>query len=191
MTGTRRKTSDAPEDTVEVPDEDLLSSSPFDGDLSRELAAAPAKRRGRPSVTVFLAAGVLLVAGFAGGIQADKHWGSKKSPDAGDIIGQLARARGTQGGGGQFGAGQFGSGQFGSGRQSGGGTTGTVKLVDGDVLYVQTAGGIVRVKTSGSTKVTSARKVKLKDLKAGSSVVVQGAAGQDGTVTATSVAQGK
>ncbi len=190
MTGSRRKTVDAPppEDTAEVPSEDLLNTSPFDGDLSEELAAAPPAKRGRPSVTVLLGAGVLLVAGFLGGIQADKQWGAKQPSGASDVINQLVRARGGQGGvGGPAGIG-------GGGRQAGrsaSGTTGTVKLVDGDIIYVQTADGIVRVKTTGSTKVTIAKKAKPKDLKAGSSVVVQGAAGQDGTVTATSVNQDK
>jgi hypothetical protein len=195
---------------VEVPDDDLLSTSPFDGDLAEELAAAPPKQRGRPSATVILATGVLLVGGFLGGIQADKHWGAQKAPNASDIVSQLAR-RGAQGGGGGLagGGGGFGGGGAfggaGQGQQAGGlpggragtsqgggsATTGTVKLVDGDTIYVQTANGIVRVKTTGSTKVTIAKKAKPKDLKAGSSVTVQGPAGQDGTVTATSVAQGK
>ncbi len=193
MTGTRRKT-DAP------PDEDLLSSSPFEGDLSEQLAAEPRPRRRPPSVTVLLGAGVLIVGGFVGGVQADRHWGVKKTPDPAALISQLAARRAGQGGGGGFGgfgggfggAGTTGTGQGGGGAgQTGGGTTGTVKLVDGDILYVQTADGIVRVKTTGSTKVSIARKSTLKALKAGSPVVVRGTAGQDGTVTATSVDQNR
>jgi hypothetical protein len=200
MPGTRRKGSDAPLD--EVPPEELLRTSPFDGDLAEELAAAePRKDRRIPSPTVFLAAGVLIVAGFAGGVQADKHWGRKPAPTGFD---QLARLAG-QGGGGLSGAGgaagrrgAFGQGG-GFGRQGaagagaapsgGGGTTGTVKLVDGDVIYVQTSSGIVRVKTTGATKVSVARSAKVKDLKAGASVVVRGTPGQDGSVTATAVTQ--
>ncbi len=183
MTGSRRKT-EAP------PREDLLSTSPFDGDLDAELAAAPPPRRGTPSVTLLLGAGVLIVAGFLGGIQADKHWGAKKQADPADILSRLVAGRGGQGGGGQ-GFGNFGGPQGGGTAQRGlgGGTTGTVKLVDGDIIYVQTPTGIVRVKTTGSTKVTIAKSAKAKNLKTGSSVVVQGAPGQDGTVTATSVAQ--
>lgn len=187
MTRTRRETTDAPR-------EDLLSTSPFEGDLTEALAARPEPRRGRPSVTVLLGAGVLLVGGFVGGVQADKHWGAKKSTDPAALIRQFAALRGGQSGGQSGGAGGFGG--FGGGRNQstgqGGGqdTSGTVKLVDGDVLYVQTADGIVRVKTTGSTKVTVAKKSALKALKAGSKVVVQGAPGQDGTVTATSVQGG-
>jgi len=196
VTGTRRKTSDAPRD------DDLLNTSPFEGDLAEELAAEPRPRRRPPSVTVLLGAGVLIVGGFVGGVQADRHWGAQKSSDPAALIRQLAAGRGTRSGGaggaGGFG-GAFGGGQAGgqTGGQAGGqgntqgaGTTGTVKLVDGDTIYVQTPSGIVRVRTSGSTKVTLAKKSTVKALKTGSTVVVRGSAGQDGTVTATSVQGG-
>jgi hypothetical protein len=192
VTGTRRKTSDAPRD-------DLLNTSPFEGDLAEELAAEPQPRRRLPSVTVLLGAGVLIVGGFVGGVQVDRHWGAKKSSDPAALIRQLAAGRGGQSGG-TGGAGGFGGGfgggagtrgqGTGQGNGQGAGTTGTVKLVDGDVIYVQTPNGIVRVRTSGSTKVTLARKSTVKALKAGSTVVVQGTPGQDGTVTATSVQGG-
>lgn len=215
MSGTRRKT-DAPREDLAassaVPaaspppsDEDLLNSSPFEGDLSEELAAEPRPRRRPPSVTLLLGAAVLIVGGFVGGVQADRHWGAKQSPNASSFLSQLASRRAGQGGGG-FGGGGFG-GQFGAGGAggagglgrrggngaaggAGGGTTGTVKLVDGDTIYVQTPNGIVRVKTTKSTKVTIAKKSTAKSLKTGSTVVVQGTPSQDGTVTATSVQGG-
>ena len=179
--------------------EDVLNSSPFEGDLAEQLKAEPRPRRRPPSVTVLLGVAVLLVGGFVGGVQADRHWGATKSPDPTALINQFAARRGAQGGSGGFGGGQGvgqaagrASGQRGGqgGAGGGGGTTGTVKLVDGSTIYVQTAGGIVRVKTTGSTKVTIAKKSTTKALKAGSPVTVQGSAGQDGTVTATSVDQG-
>jgi hypothetical protein len=186
VTGSRRKTAEAPR-------EELLSTSPFDGDLAEELAAAPRPRRRPPSVTVLLGAGVLIVAGFIGGVQADKHWGTKKSPDAAALINQFAARRsgglGGNGGGGGSGRRDQSGGTSTSG--SGNGTVGTVKLVDGDIIYVQTTDGVVRVKTTGSTKVTVATKAAPKDIKAGSPVVVQGTPGQDGTVTATSVSPGR
>jgi hypothetical protein len=206
LPGTRRKGSDAPVD--EVPPEQLLRTSPFDGDLAEELAAAEPRqdRRRIPSATLFLAAGVLVVAGFVGGVQADKHWGTKQTPTG---FGRLAGAAGQGGGypgrgggtgrrgaygqGGGFGQGGFGQGgATGKGNGAavpGTGTTGTVKLVDGDVIYVQTADGIVRVKTTGATKVSVTKSAKVKDLKAGASVVVQGNPAQDGSVTATTVTQ--
>ncbi|MCO5992729.1 hypothetical protein [Actinoallomurus rhizosphaericola] len=204
MPGTRRKGSDAPVD--EVPPEELLRTSPFEGDLAKELAAAePRKERRLPSATMALAAGVLIVAGFVGGVQADKHWGKKQTAagfpqfsrsgqgGAGfPGLGGAGGRAGAFGGGAQGGAtgrgGAAGNG-FGTGAAPGGGTTGTVKLVDGDIIYVQTANGIVRVKTTGSTKVSVTKNAKVKDLKTGASVVVQGTPGQDGDVTATTVTQ--
>ncbi|GAB2851212.1 hypothetical protein GCM10027176_62730 [Actinoallomurus bryophytorum] len=200
MSGTRRKTTDAPREDLDTSSEDVLNSSPFEGDLAEQLATEPRPRRRPPSVTVLLGVAVLLVGGFVGGVQADRHWGKTKSPDPAALINQFAARRGAQGGGGGFGGGQGGgqgagqaagrgSGQ-GGGAGGGGGTSGTVKLVDGSTIYVQTPSGIVRVKTTGSTKVTIAKKSTTKALKAGSPVTVQGSAGQDGTVTATSVNQG-
>lgn len=199
--GTRRKTTDVP--PGDVASGELLNTSPFRGDLAEELAAAePRPRRRFPSVTLVLAAGVLLAAGFAGGVQADKHWGagSKPSSNAAALLGQLAgagarRGLGTGGGsGGAFGGGfGGGAGQAGGAAAQAGGnaTSGTVKLVDGDILYVQTANGIVRVKTNGGTKVGVQKSAKLRDLKTGAPVTVQGTPGQDGTVTATSVTQSR
>jgi hypothetical protein len=197
--------TDAPREDLALSSEDVLNSSPFEGDLAEQLAAEPRPRRRPPSVTALLGVAVLLVGGFVGGVQADRHWGTKKASDPTALINQLAARRGGQGGGGAFGGGQGGQGGQGGGQDTGqaagrgsgqggagggGGTSGTVKLVDGSTIYVQTPNGIVRVKTTGSTKVTIAKKSTTKALKAGSPVTVQGSAGQDGTVTATSVDQG-
>ena len=190
MTGTRRKTT--PPEDLDVSSEELLSTSPFEGDLTEELKADDRPRRRPPSATLLLAAGVLLVGGFVGGVQADRHWGAANSSDPAALLGQLRRNAGGGTGQGGFGGGQAGGQQAGTGGApaAGNGTSGTVKLVDGDTIYVQTASGIVRVKTTGSTKVTVARKSTARALKEGSKVVVQGTPGQDGTVTATSVQGG-
>ncbi|MEU4222491.1 hypothetical protein AB0F10_45040, partial [Actinoplanes sp. NPDC026623] len=67
-------------------------------------------------------------------------------------------------------------------------TTGKVKLVDGTTIYVQTPDGtVVTVRAGGDTKVRTAKRGKLKDVKAGDTVSVQGDAAADGTVTATTV----
>jgi hypothetical protein len=152
--------------------QDPLSTSPFEDDLAERLAAAPRRRR-TPVPTVLLGAGVLLVAGFAAGVRADRLWGASPQP----APGQLA-ARGG------------GQGFQGLGQRDANATTGTVRLVDGDTIYVQTTSGIVRVHTNASTKVTVAKKANAKDLRTGSRVVVRGTPGQDGTVTATSVDPG-
>lgn len=91
MTGTRRKTTDAPREDLDVPPEDLLNTPPFEGDLAEELKADDRPKRRPPSATVLLVAGVLLVGGFVGGVQADRHWGTKKSSDPAALLGQLRR----------------------------------------------------------------------------------------------------
>ncbi|MEV6842240.1 DUF5666 domain-containing protein [Actinoplanes sp. NPDC051411] len=178
--------------------------------LAEELAHAAPKRwwnRG----TVVLAGLVLLAGGFVGGVQVQKNWGSTQSRGSGFPAGGFAAGAnggaGRYGGGtGRGGAGAYGGGNLGGGAasqaggaqaggaQAGGaqaassGTTGTVKLVDGSTIYVQTPdGNLVTVNTDGKTAVSAASKSSLKSIKAGQKVTVQGAAGSDGTVTATSV----
>ncbi|MCW2883917.1 MAG: hypothetical protein QOE54_4550 [Streptosporangiaceae bacterium] len=181
--------------------EELLQTSPFEGDLDRELAARP-PRRTLPGATAYLGAGVLLVAGFAGGVQADKQWGSKGNGGPGGAglpaaaggfgAGQRAGGFGRQQGG-QAGALPGGPGAGGPaapGGTGGAATFGTVKLVDGKTIYVQTtSGGVVQVATDGSTKIRVSKNGTVKDLAPGSTVMVQGAPGKDGTVKATSINQ--
>jgi hypothetical protein len=177
--------------------------------LAEELAHAAPKRwwnRG----TVVLAGLVLLAGGFVGGLQAQKHWGTASTasgfPAGGFGAGTGA---GRYGGAGRAGAGAYGGSGFGQGTGGTGqgtgqgtgtgqagataapaaaGTTGTVKLVDGATIYVQTSdGNVVTVNTNGKTTVSAASKSALSSIKAGQTVTVQGAAGADGAVTATSV----
>jgi hypothetical protein len=174
------------------------SPEPVEDDLARELAKA-APRRWWNRGTVVLAGAVLLVGGFAGGTQAQKSWGPAPSA-AGGARGGARGFDGQNRAGGYFGGGAAAGAQRGAqgGAQGGtpggapattaGATTGTVKLVDGRTIYVQTPDGdVVTVKTDAKTTVATASKGKLADVKAGQSVTVQGAAGTDGTVTATSV----
>ncbi|MFE2867590.1 hypothetical protein ACFXJ9_14985, partial [Embleya sp. NPDC059259] len=70
-------------------------------------------------------------------------------------------------------------------------TTGTVKVVDDSFIYVSdSAGNIVKVKTDAGTKIQVVRDGRTVDLKPGDAVVVRGATGADGSVTATSVTEG-
>jgi ferric-dicitrate binding protein FerR (iron transport regulator) len=147
---------------------------PADDTPAAELAKA-SPRRWWSRITVALCALLILVGGFAGGIEAQKQWGTSTT------------ATGRTGG--------FPSGGFPGGGQPGGtataaaaGTTGTVQTVDGTTIYVQTADGkVVTVKLDGKTTVSTTGKGKLADVKPGQSVTVQGTTGTDGTVTATSV----
>ncbi len=185
-----KQTAEAPMSSAE-----LLESSPFPGDLEEQLKAVP-PRAVKPGLTLYLGAGVILVAGFVGGIQADKQWGKSSSssslPAAFGNRGAGA-GLGNRGAGGFLGAGGGQSAAPGAGQGlggSGGATFGTVKLVDGSTIYVTTQNGDVAVKTTGSTRIRITKDGKVTDITPGSTVVVQGATGSDGSVTATSVTEG-
>lgn len=64
--------------------------------------------------------------------------------------------------------------------------TGTVKLVDGTIIYVQTeSGAVVTIRTDGETTVQVPG--ALKDLKAGDKITVAGESTTTGTATATTI----
>ncbi|GAA2607742.1 hypothetical protein SMC26_17760 [Actinomadura fulvescens] len=163
---------------------DVLETSPFKGDLDAELAAPPRPRLG-PGPTAYLGAGILLVAGFLGGVQAEKAWsnGDPTQPAGRTYPGsQPSYAGGQRGFGGPGSLGSSGSGEL---------TTGTIVKVVGNTVHLRTADGkTVKVTTSGATKVRVTKAGTVKDLKSGTSVVVRGSAAKDGTVTATTVNQG-
>ncbi len=176
---------EGPGDVLASRPEDILAEPPDARDVSAELAAPP--RRKLPWLTLLLAAGVVATGAFAGGALVEKHH-LQGSPTAG---------RGfsfpTAGGGRAGGFGGFGSGAGGATGGSGGSgvTVGTVKLVDGDTIYLTDAqGDTVKVTTGGSTKVTESKTGKVSDLKPGQSVTVLGTKGSDGDVAATTVTQG-
>ncbi|MCO5968157.1 DUF5666 domain-containing protein [Actinoallomurus soli] len=184
VTGRRTWTPyEEPEATVTR--DDVLSASPFDGDLETELAAAPRARR-RLGLTAYLGAGALLAAGFGAGAQVDRHFGDHTTTavqgSRGSTGGQLPGGRGTYGGGMPGGGRPSDSGD---GVSSG--TTGTVQKVTGTTIYVKTANGVVQVKVTGKTKVRVLRSGKASALKTGTTVTVQGSQASDGTLTATSV----
>ncbi len=149
---------------------------PFADDLSEQLAAkAPHRYTNR--ATVYLVGLVLLVGGFLGGTQVQKHFGTASSNTNTPAV-FPSNFRNAFGGG----AGGTGAG--------GGGTTGTVKLVDGTTVYVTTSdGNIVIVHTNSDTTVTTAGTVK--DLTVGSTVTVTGQTAADGSVTAARIVKTK
>lgn len=154
----------------------------YDDDLVEELRA-----RGRtrpPTVTLVLASALLLAIGFVGGTWAQRTFGGASAASALGSAPAGARASGDPYAGGGF-PGRGGSGQ------GGGATIGTVKLVDGDTLYVRDGSGkLVKVKVTGSTTVRITKSGKVSQLKPGQRVVAQGKKGSDGTVTATTISSG-
>ncbi|MBE1499135.1 preprotein translocase subunit YajC [Amycolatopsis lexingtonensis] len=154
--------------------EEIVAAPAVDGDLNAEMrrAAKPFSR-----TTLVLAGLVVLAIAFGGGAWTHAAFGS---PSSSTPTRPAGGTQGTQGG-------QQGGGFRGAG---GRGTTGTVDRVEGTTVYVKTAQGAeVKVSTSDSTTVGVTQQAKLSDLKPGSTVVVQGQAGEDGTVTAQAITQ--
>ncbi|MEV4114494.1 hypothetical protein [Nonomuraea sp. NPDC049695] len=174
-----------------------LDSSPFPDDLGEELAVQPS--RGPSKLTLALAAGVVLVAGILIGIQAQSLFGSSSAsvaggqrPGAGGYGAQQGYAQPPGG----FGQQRNGFGQppgYGGGQRmgGGGGTVGTVQKVEGGKIYVKTMdGSTVTVTVNDQTTVQISKPGKVSDLQTGTSVVVRGRQGGDGSVAATSITQG-
>ncbi len=191
-------------------DLDVLSTPLDNGDgLTAVLTRRPRVRL--PSLTLVLVAIAVASAGFIGGIVVGKHYGSSSSPasafsrfaagagasaggtGAGSATGFGGRTGGLGGLGGAGGTGRTGGGLGGStggGFAAGNATIGTIKLIDGHTVYVQTsAGDIVEVSTSAGTKVTASSTVPVKDLQPGTTVIVEGTKNSSGGVTATSISQ--
>jgi hypothetical protein len=165
---------------------DILSSPLDDGDLTAVLTRRP--RAKLPSVTLILAAIVVASAGFLGGALVGKHYGSSGSGNLAAAFRGLAAARATASASpGASGGTRSG---FPGGGAGGNATIGTIKLIDGSTVYVQTtAGDIVQVKTSSGTKVTVSQTVPVKDLQPGETVIVEGSKNASGGVSATSISQ--
>ena len=163
-------------------DDDLdVLSNPLgnDDDLAAVLTRRP--RAKLPSLTLVLAALVVASAGFLGGIVVGKHYGSSGSSSAASAFRRFAAGASATAGGGGGGGGGFAAGNA---------TIGTIKLIDGSTVYVQTSGGdIVQVATSAGTKVTASSTVRVKDLQPGETVIVEGSKNSTGGVTAASISQ--
>lgn len=190
-----------------------IPSGPDDDhdDLAKEIAKAAPKQWWNKG-TIVLGAIVLLVGGFVGGLQVQKNFGTSSSATSG-FPGGTGTGRNSQSrtgygntgafpGGAGFPSGAAGGTGTGTGTGTGSGssdttsssasaTTGTVKLVDGSTIYVQTDGGdVITIKTDSKTAVKAASKSSLSSVKAGQSITVQGTEGTDGSVTATTVVTG-
>jgi hypothetical protein len=163
----------------------VLSSPLDDGDdLTAVLTRRP--RAKLPSLTLVLAAIVVASAGFLVGALVGKHYGGSSSGNLAGAFRGLA-ARPTTSGSAGAGAGTGGrTGLFGGGNA----TVGTIKLIDGATVYVQTAAGdIVQVATSAGTKVTVSSTVPVRDLQPGETVIVLGSKNSTGAIAATSISQ--
>lgn len=167
----------------------------------------PRKPRVFTPVTWALAAGLLAVGGFALGAKVGRSSAPKAATGAAaaaaafggqragagantTVAGRAATGTGTTvaGGNGRTGSGAAagtGAGGFGG---AGGGTFGTVKLIDGTAVYIQDASGnVIKVTTSADSAITVTKRGTAADLKAGDTVVVQGATDDAGNIAATAI----
>jgi hypothetical protein len=138
-----------------------------------------------------LVAAALTGAGFLGGVLLEKHQaGSGSSSPLASVLasGGLPNLGGglpnLGGSGGTTGGGSAGGLTFGRG------TIGTVKLVDGNTIYVQGfTGSITKVTTTPATKFQVSAPGTIKDLRPGETLMIQGPKHGSGTVAATSVSE--
>ena len=193
--------SDAPEE----PYAPLAGEREWDEDHD---ALPPRPRRrllgsGGNPVQVALLGVLLLACGFIGGVLVEKGQTSSSSSGAGGAGGALAsRFAALRGGasaagggsatggagaaatGGAAGGGGF-AGRFGA---AGGATIGEVSYISGSTLYVtNTEGDTVKVKTSAASSITKTVKTDVHGIHPGETVIVRGAKGSNGAVSAESV----
>jgi hypothetical protein len=175
--------SEQPEHVIATPVGD-------DGDLNKELTQA---KRGFSKVTVWLGVVVLALVAFFGGVWTHSAIAGSSNNTAATPQRQ-GGARFGPGQGGYGGPGGGGVGQGGGAGQGGGqggfrgGTLGTVDRIEGNTIYVKLPNGSeVKVTTSDSTKVDTTVAGKLSDITPGSSVTVQGARSEDGSVSADTI----
>jgi hypothetical protein len=155
----------------------------------------PVERRRRSRVniaTAGLAVIVLAAGAFYAGVSVEKS--HAKSSTSGNLAAAFSRFAGARGGaGGTRGTGATGATGTGTGTAAGGAagagvTVGQVKLVDGKNVYVtDTSGGITKVVTNSSSTITVTQSGSVSEVKPGDTVIVRGAVGADGSVTATSL----
>jgi hypothetical protein len=150
---------------------------------------APITPRARVSrLTKLLVVLAVAIAAFAGGIFAQRQWGSSSSNG-----GSSADARAASGGlTGQAATRRFGAHGGGAGANGfADATIGQVAYLKGTTLYVTDASGnIVKVTVPKGTPVTKSVSTGLKGVRPGDTVVIRGSQGKSGTVTATSVSVG-
>jgi len=131
------------------------------------------RRRWWGRKTAALAAAILCAATFYAGVRVEKGQLSTATttPTA------AASSAGAEHGG-------FPGGALGGANAS----IGTVSSVDGNTIYLtDTSGNTVKVKLSSATKLTKSESASKTSVRPGDTVVIQGAKGSNGTITATSV----
>jgi len=138
----------------------------------------------RSKVGMALAAALVIAAAFAAGVFADSHWGSSTANAA--TTGSGFRGRfGSAGGAGAGGPGTAPAGGFGG--RFGAGVVGRVVAVNGSTITVQTVDGATVQVEAASARVNRTEPTTVTGVTPGDNIVVAGAIGADGTVSAATV----
>jgi hypothetical protein len=158
---------------------DVPPAPPYDDGDEPDFTPRPRKRAHR--LTYVLGGLALVAIGALGGIAIQKHedhGSTTAASPTGAPAGAFAGGRGAGGGAPGAGGGAGGAGA----------TVGTVKLIDGNNIYVTEANGtVVKVAVNAASQLTKTDPATIKDITPGESVIVRGATGTDGSVTATAV----
>jgi hypothetical protein len=195
------------ETAVQAPAPAYEPHAEYDGgwlDEHEELPRRPRRRLLAP-IPIALLIVLLTACGFIGGVLVEKGQGSSGSSSgtgAPALASRFAALRGGSAAGaksGASGSGASGAGSLfgGSGGSSGGAgagagaTTGQVAYIQGSTLYVTTAeGNTVKVDTSPAATVTKTVKADVSSIRPGETVLVTGAAGTNGAVSAEAIRVG-
>jgi hypothetical protein len=171
-------TYDIPETREPTLAAEIPPAPPYDeGD---EPDFTPRARRRAHRLTYVLGGLALVAIGTLGGIAIQKH----------EDHGSTTTASATGAGAGTFAGRGAGGGAPGAGGGAGGAgaTVGTVKLIDGNNMYVtETNGTVVKVAINAASQLTKTDPATIKDITPGETVIVRGATATDGSVTATAV----
>ena len=131
---------------------------------------------------------VLVVAVGAGAFWAGMSYGkSQASQDRASLMQERLGARGIQLPAGD----QLPQGGQRDTAQFGGGISGTIEIIEGETLVINTDEGIIRVQTADTTLIEKNMSVGVGDLEVGEMVVVSGSRNEDGSVTARSIMSGR
>ena len=176
------------EDQPDAPGASAPQGAMIDDD-DADFAELPPKRR-VPTITKVLLVGILVAAGFGGGVMIQKNFGagSTNSPTGLPNLAGGPPAGFLAGAGGRGGSGS-GSGQ-GSTAASGPVVVGTVVSVSGSDVTVKDLGGATHViHVTATTGLATAGVDWSTSLKPGSTVSVNGTKADDGSVAASTITQ--
>jgi hypothetical protein len=171
-------TYDIPETREPTLAAEVPPAPPYDEGDEPDFTPRPRKRAHR--LTYVLGGLALVAIGTLGGITIQKHEDHGSTTTASPSGANTGNFVGRGAGGGAPGAG--------GGAGGAGATVGTVKLIDGNSMYVtETNGTVVKVAINAASQLTKTDAATIKDITPGEAVIVRGATATDGSVTATSV----